>query len=127
MEVVITYYGEQISVPKEVADFLESDRKRMAAQGRQDRRYLSKSDFETVSDSYHCTGRYDLEELAIRNLSLESLRKQVAGLSADEQKLLSLRFNDEMTMEEIGGVYGISKMAISKRLNKLIGKLRDSV
>ena len=26
--VVITYNGEQVSVPKEVADFLEQDRKR---------------------------------------------------------------------------------------------------
>lgn len=34
--VVIVYKGEQVSVPKEVADFLEQDRKREQAQDKQD-------------------------------------------------------------------------------------------
>ena len=40
--VVIIYNGEQVSVPKEVADFLEQDRKRQQAQDKQDARHLSK-------------------------------------------------------------------------------------
>ena len=44
--VVIIYNGEQVSVPKEVADFLEQDRKRQQAQDKQDTRHLSKSEFE---------------------------------------------------------------------------------
>lgn len=39
--VVIVYNGEQVSVPKEVADFLEQDRKREQAQEKQDARHLS--------------------------------------------------------------------------------------
>ena len=35
-------------MPKEVADFLEQDRKRQQAQDKQDDRHLSKSEFETV-------------------------------------------------------------------------------
>ena len=46
--VVITYSGQQVSVPKEVADFLEQDRKREQAQDKRDQRHLSKSEFETV-------------------------------------------------------------------------------
>ena len=46
--VVIVYNGEQVSVPKEVADFLEQDRKRQQAQDKQDARHLSKSEFEMV-------------------------------------------------------------------------------
>ena len=46
--VVIIYSGQQISVPREVADFLEQDRKREQAQDKQDQRHLSKSEFETV-------------------------------------------------------------------------------
>ena len=41
--VVIVYNSEQVSVPKEVADFLEQDRKREQAQEKQDARHLSKS------------------------------------------------------------------------------------
>lgn len=40
---------------------------------------------------------------------------------------LSLRYGEELTMEEIGQIYGISKMAASKRLKKLYQKLEDSV
>ena len=47
-DAVVTYLGEQVSVPKEVADFLERDQKRAQAQDRQDQRHLSKSEFETV-------------------------------------------------------------------------------
>ena len=52
--VVIIYNGEQVSVPKEVADFLEQDRKRQQAQDKQDARHLSKSESETVLSGLEC-------------------------------------------------------------------------
>ena len=55
--VVIVYNGEQVSVPKEVADFLEQDRKRQQAQDKQDARRLSKSEFETVLSGSNCVKR----------------------------------------------------------------------
>lgn len=55
--VVIVYNGEQVSVPKEVADFLEQDRKRQQAQDKQDARHLSKSEFETVLSGLECVKR----------------------------------------------------------------------
>ena len=55
--VVIIYNGEQVSVPKEVADFLEQDRKRQQAQDKQDTRHLSKSEFETVPSGSDCVRR----------------------------------------------------------------------
>ena len=42
-----------LSVPKEVADFLEQDRKREQAEERRDRRHLSKGTLETVP---YCCG-----------------------------------------------------------------------
>ena len=105
--VVIIYNGEQVSVPKEVADFLEQDRKRQQAQDKQDTRHLSKSEFETVPSGSDCVKR-PVEDAALRNL-------------------LSLRYSDALTMDEIGQIYGISKMAVSKRLKKLHEKLGSSV
>ena len=55
--VVITYCGQQVSVPREVADFLEQDRKREQAQDKQDQRHLSKSAFETVLSGSECVRR----------------------------------------------------------------------
>ena len=124
--VVIVYNGEQVSVPKEVADFLEQDRKREQAQDKQDTRHLSKSEFETVLSGSDCVRR-PVEDAALRNLQLENLRKAIAELDVQGQNLLSLRYSDVLTMEEIGQIYGISKMAVSKRLKKLHKKLGGSV
>ena len=125
-DTVVFYNGEQVSVPKEVAEFLEENRKRAQAQARQDKRHLSRSEFETVLSSHVSAGR-PLEQSVLWNLRLENLRKAVAELSAQEQELISLRYDGELSMEEIGKVFGISKMAVSKRLKKLHEKLRSSV
>jgi len=37
--------------------------------------------------------------------------------------MISLRYSDALTMEEIGQIYDISKMAVSKRLKNLHEKL----
>ena len=124
--VVIIYNGEQVSVPKEVADFLEQDRKRQQAQDKQDARHLSKSEFETVPSGSDCVRR-PVEDAALRDLRLENLRKAIAELDVQGQNLLSLRYSGELTLEEIGQIYGISRMAVSKRLKKLHEKLGSSV
>ena len=124
--VVIIYNGEQVSVPKEVADFLEQDRKRERAQEKQDARHLSKSEFETVPSGSDCVKR-PVEDAALRNLQLENLRGAIAELDVQGQNLLSLRYSGELTMDELGQIYGISKMAVSKRLKKLHEKLGSSV
>ena len=124
--VVIVYNGEQVSVPKEVADFLEQDRKREQAQEKQDARHLSKSEFETVLSGLECVKR-PVEGAALRNLQLENLRGAIAELDVQGQNLLSLRYSDALTMDEIGQIYGISKMAVSKRLQTLHKKLGSSV
>ncbi len=124
--VVIEYNGEQVSVPKEVADFLEQDQKREQAQKKQDSRHLSKSEFETVLSGSDYVRR-PVEDAVLRNLRLENLRGAIEELDAKDQKLISLRYSGELTMEEIGQVYDISKMAVSKRLKKLHEKLGRSV
>ena len=124
--VVITYSGQQVSVPKEVADFLEQDRKREQAQDKRDHRHLSKSDFETVLFCSDCVRR-PVEDAVFRNLQLECLRKAVDDLGDSGRDLIQLRYGRDLTMEEIGTIYGVSKAAVSKRLKKLHEQLRGSV
>ena len=124
--VVIPYSGQQVSVLKEVADFLEQDRKREQAQDKQDQRHLSKSEFETVLFCSDCVRR-PVEDTVLRNLQLECLRKAVDGLGDQGRDLVELRYGQGLTMEEIGTIYGVSKAAVSKRLRKLHEQLRDSV
>ena len=40
---------------------------------------------------------------------------------------MELRYDSDLTMEEIGEVFGVSKMAVSKRLKKFHEQLRGSV
>ena len=124
--VVITYCGQRVSVPKEVADFLEQDRKREQAQDKQDQRHLSKSEFETVLFCSDCVRR-PVEDTVLRNLRLECLRKAVDGLGDQSRDLVELRYGQGLTMEEIGTIYGVSKAAVSKRLKKLHEQDRKSV
>ena len=124
--VAITYSGQQVSVPKEVADFLEQDRKREQAQEKQDQRHLSRSEFETVLFCSDCVRR-PVEDAVLRNLQLETLRKAVGDLGDQGRDLIQLRYGRGLTMEEIGTIYGVSKASVSKRLKKLHEQLRGSV
>ena len=124
--VVITYSGQQVSVPKEVADFLEQNRKREQAQEKRDQRHLSRSEFETVLFCSDCVRR-PVEDAVFRNLQLECLRKAVDDLGDSGLDLIQLRYGRDLTMEEIGTIYGVSKAAVSKRLKKLHEQLRGSV
>lgn len=122
----IVYDGSEISVSKEVADFLENDRKRQAAEERSDRRHISKRDSETVlATAAVCSSADSLFDDVLKSLTLEKLHKVIASLSDDERKLIELRFYDECTLEKIGEQFSISKTAVSKRLKKLLDRMRE--
>ena len=124
----ILYGNSEISVSNEVAEFLESDRKRQEAEERSDRRHISKSDSETVSaTAQQVTFSDPTFEAVFRNLTLEKLRNIIASLSDDDRLLIHLYFFQEYTMEQIGQKFGISKMAVSKRLKKLLCRMRESM
>ena len=125
-DTVVTYQGQQVSVPKEVADFLERDRRRMRAQYKQDQRHLSRRNFEMVLSGYGDASRVT-EDTALKNLQLETLRETVDGLDERDRRLISLRYDEELSMEEIGRRLGVSRMAISKRLKTLNQKLNRAV
>ncbi|MBD5133641.1 MAG: sigma-70 family RNA polymerase sigma factor [Clostridiales bacterium] len=67
------------------------------------------------------------ENIALKNLQLETLREAVADLDERGQKLIFLRYDEELSMEEIGRRLGVSRMAISKRLRTLHRKLNRAV
>lgn len=123
----IVKYGEcEISVSKEVADFLEADRKRQAAEGRSDRRHTSKSDSETVLQTAQITAVSDPTfETAFKNLCFEKLQKIIANLEFEDFFLIRCYFFEECTMQQIADKLGVSKTAISKQLKKLLSRIRE--
>lgn len=123
-QVLMSYCGEQILVPKEVADFLKQDRKRQQAEAKRDERHLSKGELEAMLSPKQ-RPLHPVDDAVTRNLRLENLRNAVAGL--DSQKLIHLRCDEELSVEAIGKIFGVSKMAISKRLKRVHKRLRESV
>ena len=122
----VFYDGERISVPKEVAEFLKQDKKRQLAQDKRDERHLSKGELEAVLSPKH-PALHPLEDFVVRNLRLENLQNAVARLDESKQELIRLRYEESLSLEAIGKVFGLSAMAISKRLKKVHKELRSSV
>ena len=87
---------------------------------------LSKSEFETVLSGSECVRR-PVEDAVLWTLRLESLQKAMEVLDHQSREFIDFRYDRGLTMEEIGKFYGVSKMAVSKRLRKLHQKLKGSV
>lgn len=66
----------------------------------------------------------DVAAQAEKNILLKKLEDAMHCLSNEERLLLYRRYYDEMTETELAGIYGISQQAVSKRLRKVLGKLK---
>ena len=126
MSKLITVQNEVVEVSYELYEFMESDRKRQAAEERSDRRHLSKSSFETVEVKQEYSSR-KFENQIFHRLDLQKLREAMQQLNDEERRLIEMYYWDEMTMQEIADVFGISKMAVSKRHQKILDKMRATV
>ncbi len=126
MSKLITVQNEVVEVSDELYEFMESDRKRQAAEERSDRRHLSKSSFETVEVKQEYSSR-KFENQIFHRLDLQKLREAMQQLNDEERRLIELYYWDGMTMQEIADVFGISKMAVSKRHQKILDKMRATV
>ena len=71
--------------------------------------------------------RRPVENTVLWTLRLENLQKAIDVLDHQSREIVDLRYDRGLTMEEIGKFYGVSKMAVSKRLRKLHQKLKGSV
>lgn len=69
--------------------------------------------------------RVDVAAEAVKNILMENLLGAIQCLSEEEQLMIRRRYYDEMTETELAGIYGISQQAVSKRLRKVLGKLKE--
>ncbi len=117
----------KVDVSREVYEYLEQDRKRQQAQDRSDRRHLSKGTFEQDCIGSQRVSIFTDETYleVIRKMELEKLQNVLQTLSSEEQVLIELYYYEDWSMEQIGQYFGISKMAVSKRNNRVIKKLKE--
>ncbi|MDE5604924.1 MAG: sigma-70 family RNA polymerase sigma factor [Eubacterium sp.] len=117
----------EVDVSKDVYEYLEQDKRRQQAQDRSDRRHLSKGTFEQDCIGSQRVSIYTDETYleVIHKMELEKLRSTLQTLSSDEQILIEQYYYRGLSMEQIGQYFGISRMAVSKRHNRIIKKLRE--
>ncbi|MBQ8688474.1 MAG: sigma-70 family RNA polymerase sigma factor [Ruminococcus sp.] len=123
---LIRVQNESVEISNKLYEFLETDRRRQDAEERSDRRHLSKSSFEMVRLSKEYSSRA-FEDAVFHRLDLEKMYEAMKLLTADEQKLIILYYWKNKSMQEIGECLGISKMAVSKRHQKILNKMRATV
>lgn len=66
----------------------------------------------------------NVEETAIHNILLETMRTARNSLSPDEKLLLELLFDQRKSQEEVSKITGIPRRTISYRLKKILYKMR---
>lgn len=62
---------------------------------------------------------------AERNLLLDKLRTALVELSEEERTLLAQYYSERMSECELSDIYRISQQAISKRVRKILAKLKN--
>ena len=67
----------------------------------------------------------DMEGEVIEQLQLDKLRECISLLSFEEQRLIHQHYYDEISEVDLSREYGISQLAVSKRLKKIRLKLKN--
>ena len=69
----------------------------------------------------------NVEETAEKNLMIEMLRDCLSLLSAEEKKLIQMLFFEELTERKIARKEGVSQVAVHKRKQKVLNKLKENM
>ena len=88
MSKLVTVQNEVVEVSDELYEFMESDRKRQAAEERSDRRHLSKSSFEMVEVKQEYSIR-KFENQIFHRLDLLKLREAMKLLNDGTRPITS--------------------------------------
>lgn len=59
-----------------------------------------------------------------RKLMLENLKTCILLLPYESQKIIYLRFYENLTEAQIGEIYGITQQAVSKRIGRIMEKIK---
>ena len=67
----------------------------------------------------------NVEEQVTNKMTVAELRKAMLLLSPDERELIKILFIDGVTERKAAENYGVSQVAIHKRKNKILAKLKE--
>lgn len=80
---------------------------------------------ETLGEDVFADEKTDVEAEVINKMTVAELRKAFLLLSPDERELIKILFIDGVTERKASEIYGVSQVAIHKRKNRILAKLKD--
>ncbi len=80
---------------------------------------------ETLGEDVFADTKTDVEAEVINKMTVAELRKAFLLLSPDERELINILFIDGVTERKASEMYGVSQVAIHKRKNRILAKLKD--
>ena len=80
---------------------------------------------ETLGEDVFADEKTDVEAEVINKMTVAELRKAFLLLSPDERELIKILFIDGVNERKESEIYGVSQVAIHKRKNKILAKLKE--
>lgn len=80
---------------------------------------------ETLGEDVFADTKTDVEAEVINKMTVAELRKAFLLLSPDERELIKILFIDGVTERKASEMYGVSQVAIHKRKNRILAKLKE--
>ena len=80
---------------------------------------------EMLGEDVFADTKTDVEAEVINKMTVAELRKAFLLLSPDERELIKILFIDGVTERKASEMYGVSQVAIHKRKNRILAKLKD--
>lgn len=80
---------------------------------------------ETLGEDIFADTKTDVEAEVINKMTVAELRRAFLLLSPDERELIKILFIDGVTERKASEMYGVSQVAIHKRKNRILAKLKD--
>ena len=128
MQQTILYNGSKVVVSKEVADFLDEERRREQAEEKSDSRHRDFTDLSTAEALIRYNVFTDpVSNEVIRKDTLERLKKVIHDLDEESRWLIELHYFEERSLTATAEFFGITKQALSKRHAELLKKMRKSM
>ena len=120
----IEYERTEVEVTPEVAQLLDESSKKKLNQNRSDERNRLSFVGHASPDS-GWDGRDPVFDEVSRRIELQQLHKVLDVLSYDDWWLVIMYYFLDLSMTQIGVGRGVSKMAISKRLKRILKEMRE--
>jgi len=121
----ITYNGQEIKVDRQIADYLEYERRREQNQARSDRRHLSDKDIDRNDlDDFIADKPTDFVEEIAKASESETLRRALDSLTDTQRRRVQMYFFDGFSHARIAEFEGVSKAAIGYSINSALEKLK---